>query len=107
MHAKLDELDTLAAGFDEGATGQAKMMLCVCVVGFKLSSDCNKEKIDELMPDTQECSDGTTMTREFPLTETGELINVIERVQKIAEMKRIVVLAVDDYQAVTAHINDD
>ena len=98
MHAKLDELEAIAADFEQSATGQAKLLISVVIVGFKLSSDYNEEKIDELMPDKQECADGTTMTREFPLTQSGELINVIERIHKITEKKkRVVVLGCDDW----------
>ena len=97
MHAKLDALESIAVDFEQGATGQAKLLISVVVVGFKLSSDYNEEKIDELMPDKQECADGTTMTREFVLSKSAELINVIERLHKIGENKRIVVLGCDDW----------
>ena len=97
MHARLDELETLAADFEQNATGQARLLISVVVVGFKLSYAYNKEKIDELISDKQECSDGTTMTREFPISQSGELINIIERIHKIAEKKRVVVLGCDDW----------
>ena len=51
MHARLDELETLAADFEQNATGQARLLISVVVVGFKLSSVYNEEKIDELIPD--------------------------------------------------------
>ena len=37
------------------------------------------------------------MTREFIVTHTGELINVIERLQEIAKKWRTIVLACDDW----------
>ena len=80
MHAKLDELEANAANFEQNSTGLGRLLLCVVNVGYKLSELYNKEKIDELMPDEQECSDGTKMTREFIVTQDSELINVIERV---------------------------
>ena len=63
MHAKLDEFEAISADFNSKATGQAKLLLSVINVGFKLSETYNKVTVDELMPDYQECSDGTKMTR--------------------------------------------
>ena len=63
MHAKLDELEANAADFEQNSTGRGRLLLCVVNVGYQLSEGYNMEKIDELMPDEQVCSDGTKMTR--------------------------------------------
>ena len=42
MHAKLDEFEAISADFNSKATGQAKLLLSVINVGFKLSSIYNK-----------------------------------------------------------------
>ena len=55
MHVKLDEFEKVSANFEKNAMGQAKLLLSVITVGFKLTSIYNKEKVDELMPDLQEC----------------------------------------------------
>ena len=96
MHAKLDEFEKVSIDFEQNAIGQAKLLLSVIFVGFKLTSIYNKEKVDELMPDRQECSDGTSMIQEFPISQNGELINLIERIHKIAQMQRTIVLTCDD-----------
>ena len=68
MHAKLDELEAIATDFKQNSTDQERLLLCVVNVGYKLSKFYNKEKVDELIPDEQECTDGTKMTQEFIVT---------------------------------------
>ena len=70
-HKKMDELEAMAAQYEQAATGQDKLLIAIVNLGFKLSYDYNTSTVVELMPDLQECSDGTQMTRQFIVTQDG------------------------------------
>ena len=51
QHAKLDELEGISIDFNRTATGQARLLLSVINVGFKLSTSYNEVDVDRMMPD--------------------------------------------------------
>jgi len=97
MVTQLDGLKAISDEFEKTATGQSRLLLGIVTLGFKLDPMFQKEFIDEIIPDNQECPDGTKMTKQFLTTIKGELLNVPYHAQILGRNKRTRVILLDDF----------
>ena len=102
MVAQIDELKAISDEFEKTATGQSRLLLGIVTLGFKLDCYYYKEYIDEIIPDDQECSDGTKMTKQILTTIQGELLNVSDHGEMLGRNKRTRVILLDDFDPESA-----
>ena len=97
MLTQIDELQAISDEFEKTATGQSRLLLGIVTLGFKLEDRYQKELVNKIIPDDQECPDGSIMTKQFLTTIQGELLNVPDRAQMLGRNKKTRVILFDDF----------